>query len=160
MTNPILTKAAAEIEARGRISFADVKRLERRILPHGVTCRDEAEALIHLDRSVPRADKSWNAWFVAVMVDFVVWSERPTGIVNEEAAAWLSAALDVPAPSRNARRLIEAIVAEALRVHEQLACRDGEPVSDNADEAVRDTAPSAIAATLALPEPAALPIAA
>ena len=43
----------------------------------GVTV-PEAEFLIRLDRVASRADRSWNEWFVAVMVDYVVWSERPT----------------------------------------------------------------------------------
>jgi hypothetical protein len=124
MNEARLIAVATEIEARGRINFADVRRLERDILPDGVTSRAEAEILIRLDRDVPRADRTWNAWFVAAMVDFVVWSERPTAVVNEEAAAWLSAALDEPTPCRNARRLIAAIVAEAERVHESLAERD------------------------------------
>jgi hypothetical protein len=120
MTEP-LRQIAAEIEARGRICFADVRRLERDILPHGVANREQAETLIRLDRIASRADRSWSDWFVAVMVDFVVWSERPTGVVNEDAAVWLSDALDVPTPSRNARRLVNAIVAEAERTHERLA---------------------------------------
>lgn len=120
MNQDRLHDAAAEIEGRGRIQFGDVKRLERDVLPDGVTCREEAEILIRLDRAVSRTDRAWGAWFVAVLVDYVVWSERPTGIVNEEAATWLSDALDVPAPTRNARRLVDAIVAEALRVHERL----------------------------------------
>jgi len=111
---------AAEIEARGRICFADVRRLERDILPDGIASREQAEALITLDRVAGRADRSWADWFVAVMVDFVVWSERPTGVVNEDAARWLSEALDVPTPTRNARRLVNAIVAQAERVHESL----------------------------------------
>jgi hypothetical protein len=121
MNHDRLRDVAAEIESRGRVNFADVKRLERDLLPDGVTCREEAEILIRLDRSVTRSDRAWGAWFVAVLVDYVVWSERPTGIVNEDAATWLSDALDVPSPTRNARRLVDAIVAEALRVHERLA---------------------------------------
>lgn len=115
-----LAQIAAEIESRGRIFFADVRRLSRDILPEGVTSREEAEILIHLDRIVRRTDRAWGDWLVAVMVDFVVWSERPTGVVNEDAAMWLSATLDVPRPSRHARRIVEAIVAEAERVHESL----------------------------------------
>ncbi|WP_293854129.1 hypothetical protein [uncultured Alsobacter sp.] len=119
MTEALRT-IAAEIETRGRICFADVRRLERDILPDGIASREQAETLIALDRVAGRADRSWSEWFVAVMVDFVVWSERPTGVVNEEAARWLSDALDVPTPTRNARRLVNAIVAEAERVHESL----------------------------------------
>lgn len=138
MNQTRLTDAAAEILARGRISFADVKRLERDLLPHGVSCREQAEVLIRLDREVPRADRTWNSWFVAVMVDFVVWSERPTAVVNEEAATWLSDALDSPTPTRNAGRLVRAIVAEAERVHERLTA--GRP-ADETDEIEVSIAP-------------------
>src|SRR3954451_18769994 len=92
---------AAEIQHRGRLGFGDVRRLEREILPHGVTCRREAEILIGLDRAVPRADRAWDEWFVAIMVGYVVWSERPTAVFNENAAMWLSAALEEPVPTRN-----------------------------------------------------------
>src|SRR4051794_17465553 len=101
-----LNDFAAAIERRGRIGFGDVRRFDRDILPHGVTCREEAEILIRLDCVSSRADRSWNEWFVAVMVDYVVWSERPTAIVNEEAALWLSLALEQPAHTRNGRRLV------------------------------------------------------
>ncbi len=115
-----LNGMVAEIEHRGRIGFGDVRRLERDILPNGVTCRAEAEVLIRLDRAASRADRAWNEWFVAVMVDYVVWSERPTAIVNEDAALWLSAALEEPVPTRNGGRLVRAIVSQAERVHERL----------------------------------------
>lgn len=118
-----LNDIAAEIERRGRIGFGDVRRLERDILPHGVTCREEAEILIRLDRVASRADRSWNEWFVSVMVDYVVWSERPTAIVNEAAAVWLSVALEEPVPTRNGGRLVRAIVSEAERVHERLTAQ-------------------------------------
>ena len=118
-----LNDIAAAIERRGRIGFGDVRRLERDILPDGVTCREEAEILIRLDRETARADRAWNEWFVTVMVDYVVWSERPTGIVNEHAAMWLSTALEEPVPTRNAGRLVRAIVAEAERVHERLSAQ-------------------------------------
>lgn len=124
MTLSLLLEAADEIETRGRISFADVRRLQRDILPDGISGREEAEVLIRLDRAIRKTDRAWGHWFVAVLVDYVVWSERPTGIVNEEAAMWLSEALDVPKLTRNARRLIDAIVAEAERVHESLTAGD------------------------------------
>ncbi len=100
-----------------------MRRLERDILPHGVTYREAAEILIQLDRAVSRADRTWNDWFVVVMVDYVVWSERPTAIVNEEAALRLSPALEQPVPTPNGRRLVRAIVSEAERVHERLTAQ-------------------------------------
>ena len=145
MTPSLLLEAAADIEARGRIRFADVRRLQRDVMPDGVTCREEAEVLIRLDRGMRKTDRAWGDWFVAVLVDYVVWSERPTGIVNEEAAMWLSEALDVPRPTRNARRLVDAIVAEAERVHESLT----RAADDGADIEIIVSAPQCQATSLA-----------
>jgi hypothetical protein len=120
MTDRLRSEADA-IAARGRVSFADVRRLQRDLLPDGVSSRDEAEILISLDHAVSRADRSWTDFFVTSLVDFVVWAERPTGIVNEEAATWLSDRLDSDTMTPRGRALIRAIVAEAERVHERLA---------------------------------------
>src|SRR3954454_13302426 len=48
--------------AKSRITFGDVCRVRRDILPDGVTCREEAELLLRVDRLVGRADRSWIEW--------------------------------------------------------------------------------------------------
>ena len=47
-----------------RISFGDLRRLQRDILPDRITTREEAEILLALDRSVDRADRSWRDYLV------------------------------------------------------------------------------------------------
>lgn len=121
MTSDRLRQAAEEIIGRGRIAFADVRRLRRDILPDGVSSREEAEMLIRLDQETARSDRAWTEFFVSELVDFVVWAERPTGIVDEEAAMWLSDALDRGRATRSSRALVHAIVREAERVHESLS---------------------------------------
>ena len=121
MTSDRLRQAAEEIISRGRIAFADVRRLRRDLLPDGVSSREEAEILIRLDQETARSDRAWTEFFVSELVDFVVWAERPTGIVDEEAAIWLSDALDRGRATRSSRALVHAIVREAERVHESLA---------------------------------------
>ena len=40
-----------------RIGFGDIRRLQRDILPDGITTREEAEVLIALDQAIERIDK-------------------------------------------------------------------------------------------------------
>src|SRR6185369_14207759 len=90
MINSSLQAFASNVQKAGRISFGDVQRLQRDILPDGISSRAEAELLLTLDQSVSRADRAFADWLVAMMVDFVVWGMRPTGTVDAETAAWLT----------------------------------------------------------------------
>ena len=67
VTKALLTK---------RIGFGDLRRLQRDILPDGITTRDEAEVLIALDRSIERIDKAWPRRWSAVLPGS--WSGRWT----------------------------------------------------------------------------------
>ena len=87
MINSSLQAFASKVQSAGRISFGDVKRLQRDILPNGICSRAEAELLLTLDQIVSRADRAFADWLVAMMVDFVVWGVRPTGSVDAEAVA-------------------------------------------------------------------------
>src|SRR4051794_391990 len=88
-----LTEFASKAREKKRISFGDVQRLQRDILPGGLRSREEAELLTDLDRGVARVDPAWSRFLIATLMDFVVWAERPTGIVEEDTARWLAAAL-------------------------------------------------------------------
>jgi len=70
VTKALLTK---------RIGFGDLRRLQRDILPDGITTRDEAEVLIALDRAIERIDKAWTEALVARVTRFVVWASDPPG---------------------------------------------------------------------------------
>ena len=87
MINSSLQAFASNVQKAGRISFGDVKRLQRDILPNGISSRAQAELLLTLDQTVSRADRAFADWLVAMMVDFVVWGLRPTGSVDAEAVA-------------------------------------------------------------------------
>jgi hypothetical protein len=115
MDRNLLSDFAAKAVERNRISFGDVQRLRRSILPDGLGCRAEAEALLSLDRKVGKADPAWERWLVATLVDFVVWAERPTGVVDEDTALWLAAALSGggSGASRRARLIAREIAEEA-----------------------------------------------
>jgi hypothetical protein len=87
MINSSLQAFASNVQKAGCISFGDVQRLQRDILPDGISSRGEAEFLLTLDQIVSRADRAFADWLVAMVVDFVVWGLRPTGTVDAETAA-------------------------------------------------------------------------
>ncbi len=103
-----------------RITFEDVRRLQRWILPDGISSREEAEALIALELVVDKADPAWSEYLVSAVVDFVVWSCRPTGHVDQEASQWLLAALSSREPTRTTQRLVRQILTEAEGTDEAL----------------------------------------
>ncbi|NNM72895.1 hypothetical protein [Enterovirga aerilata] len=106
---------------RGEISRADVLSLRRDVLPNGIETRDEADVLIALDRALHEKDESWGAFLVQTVVDFVVWSSRPTGRVDRETAEWLIASLGCGAgPTKTAVTIAFEIVREAETSDEAL----------------------------------------
>jgi hypothetical protein len=121
MSSPSLQNFATKAIETRRITFADVRRLQRDILPEGIASREEAEILIDVDGRVGRSDHAWIDWLVAAVVDFAVWGERPTGYVEGEAARWLMATLSARGTPTKAGRLIAREVArEAEAVDEAI----------------------------------------
>ena len=107
--------------ARGEISRADVHALRRDVLPNGIESRDEADVLIALDRALHDKDEIWSPFMVQAVVDFVVWSSRPTGRVDRDTAEWLTASLGCgTGPSATAVRIAFEIVREAESSDEEL----------------------------------------
>ena len=97
-----------------RITFGDVRRLQRDYLPHGVASREDAEALIRLDGMIERTDRAWTDWLVAAIFDFAVFSERSVDAVASGTCEWLMdslAALDI---STKATRRLERDLQQAL----------------------------------------------
>ena len=78
MINAALQIFVNKVQVAGRISFGDVKRLQRDILPDGISSREETELLLTLEQTAAWVDAAFGDWLVAMMVDFVVWGMRPT----------------------------------------------------------------------------------
>lgn len=102
----------AGVQERGRIGRDDVRLLQRDILPNGVENRDEADVLIALDRAIPSKDVTWSAFVIQTVVDFVVWTSRPTGRIDRDTAEWLVASLGC---GRGPTDVALAIAFEAVR---------------------------------------------
>lgn len=82
-----------DVMAKGGMDRDDVRRLQRDILPDGVECRDAADVLVALDRAVSEKDIAWSAFVIQAVVDFVVWTSRPTGRIDRDTAEWLVGSL-------------------------------------------------------------------
>jgi hypothetical protein len=115
MIHPSLSEFADRLRAKNRITFADVQRLRRDVLPDGIASREDAELLMALDRDVSRSNPEWESWLVAMVVDFVVWTERPTGVVHEDTAVWLTATLngEGAGTTKTGRLIAREVVQEA-----------------------------------------------
>ncbi len=102
--------------ARGRISFGDVRRLQRGCLPTGIRTREEAEALIALNAKLVRADRTWAQWLVGAVADFVAKHdecEQSEGATAE----WMAPLLAASAPATNlGRRIARQIRRELVRL--------------------------------------------
>ncbi len=105
---------------RNRISFGDLRRLQRTVLPHGLVTREQAEVLIALEQTITRTDKAWAGFLVAALTDFVVWRSSSLGRVEPETAAWLVASLSCGRPTRTTGMIARAIVREARHCEEPL----------------------------------------
>jgi hypothetical protein len=97
-----------------RITFGDVRRLQRDYLPHGFSNREQVEMLLHLDGMIDRADRAWADWLTAAIFDFAVFSERSVDVVESGTCDWLLdhlAALDI---STKVTRRLERDLQQAL----------------------------------------------
>lgn len=132
-------------------SASDGLRDERPdLLPAVIRSRAEAETLIRLDRMVSPADPAWRPRLVAALVDFVVWSERPTGLVREASVRWLAAALAAGGArsAATARLVAREIAAEAHAFENEalaILATLGEGANDNRSPPLRPAIPSAAA---------------
>jgi hypothetical protein len=125
-----------------RITFGDVRRLQRDYLPRGLASREQIELLLHLDGMIDRADRAWADWLAAAIFDFAVFGERSVDAVASGTCDWLLdhlAALDI---STKVTRRLERDLHQAL-----------EPIApiEYVDEAAEPA--EAIADALPLPAP-------
>src|SRR5215207_604656 len=102
-----------------RIRFADLRRLQRDVLPEGPSTRDEAEALLALDQVVQRADRAWPDYLASAIKEFVLSGSTPPGSVDGETAEWLIAALSC-SRAKTALAVAREVVREAEHADEAL----------------------------------------
>lgn len=98
---------------RNRITFGDVRRLQRDCLPHGITSRQQAEILLRLDHMVERADRAWTDWLTAAVFDFAIFSERSVDATASGTGEWLLDVLAALEVSTKATRRLERDLLQA-----------------------------------------------
>ena len=110
-----------DVMRNAEITTSDVHRLQRDIMPDGICSRDEADVLIALDRAVHEKAPAWSAYSIQAVVDFVVWTSRPTGYVDCETAHWLTTSLSSgTGPTPVALAIAFEVVRECERADEVL----------------------------------------
>ena len=104
-----------------QICDVDVHRLARTILPHGAISHEVIDVLVALDRAVGTPNANWAEFLVATTVEYVVWTNRPTGIISRDLAQWLITTLSIgEGPTETAMRIAFEVVREADRCDETL----------------------------------------
>jgi hypothetical protein len=113
MINTALSAFVSKATAKNRITFGDMRRLQRDVLPDGAVSREGAELLITLDRNIGKTDRSWADYLVETIMEFVVWVEEPTGVIDDDTVLWLAEALSSGgALTKNGRRIAREVARE------------------------------------------------
>jgi hypothetical protein len=119
MTVGLREFASKALEAK-RIRFADLRRLQRDVLPCRITNRVEAEVLLALDGTVDRADRDWTDYVVPAVVEFAIWGLEPVGRIDQDKATWLAAAASTARP-KSAAAIMRQVRRHAPQIDE--GCR-------------------------------------
>ena len=125
-----------------RIRFADLRRLQRDILPYRITTREEVEMLLSLDATIERADRDWRQYLVPAVAQFAVWGLEPVGRIDQVKADWLLEAVAL-APPKTGSAIIRHVIIEAPLIDDAVTLRP--------KPAARETLPPAPSELLAVP---------
>jgi hypothetical protein len=121
MNKAVLRSVIADALDTGVVTIENWRRLRSEVLADGLTCREEVDLLIALDRSDVVLPDGWADGLTAAVLDYAVWTERRTGGIDAEAASWLIATLSAGAGlTDTARRIAFEVVKEADGVDESL----------------------------------------
>ena len=101
--------------AAARVDTADVCRLRSILGDAPGLSAAEVETLFELERVATAKCAEWVAFLVDCVTDYIVWQQRPTGVVTSAQAEWLLAQADA-CRSVGAFAALVNILAEAHRV--------------------------------------------
>lgn len=102
----------AALLGKRHITRDDVTALRTSDVALGLRSRAEAEMMFAIDRSRGEKCRAWGEFLVEALTDFVVWDQRPIGVLTEDMALWLSDQVgETPTPAGLA--LLVAITDEA-----------------------------------------------
>ena len=112
-----LDERRAALVAMERLRDLDatvVRDLRRDVFGDGTVSQDEADVLFDLERAARPRCPEWGEFFVETIVDFLLWQQRPSGVLNEAQAEWLIAQTDRTA-TLTAFAVLVAVLEEAHR---------------------------------------------
>jgi hypothetical protein len=133
MIGHMLREFVDKVIDRKCITEDDMNILRHQCINDEIFNRETVDVLVALDRIVVNRCEAWREYLVATVVDFAVWTSRPTGIIDKETANWLVTTLSAgEGPTDNAMTIAFEVVREAERCDELLvsfAMRRGAGVS-------------------------------
>ena len=107
--------AISALMRAGTITPESVISLRRLLLAETGINRQEAEALLALERAGFVTCPEWHEFLTEAIVEHMVWELRPSGVLNEEQAEWLVAQCD-QARTFTAFSILVTVLNEAHRV--------------------------------------------
>lgn len=107
--------ALVEIERLRALDAATVRSLRYDLFRGDALTREEADALFDVERTARPDCREWQDFFVCAIVDYLLWQQRPSGVLNEEQAEWLIGQAD-RARTFNAFAALVATIEEAHRI--------------------------------------------
>ncbi len=96
-----------------RIDARAVRELRYDLFRGDAIGRDEADALFEIERTRPDCPE-WSEFFVDTILDYLLWQQRPSAMLNEPKAEWLMGQVDRPC-TLAAFALLVAVLEEAQR---------------------------------------------
>lgn len=97
------------------ITREDVAALRGTDVAFGLRSAAEAEMVFAIERQRGDKCRAWGEFLVEALTDYVVWDQRPSGVLTEDAALWLSDKVgETPTPACLA--LLVAILDEVETV--------------------------------------------
>jgi hypothetical protein len=103
--------------AKNRITFGDVRRLQRDYFPDGISSYEDIKTLLDLDARVERTDRAWTAWVVSAVCEFAVHGEQSVATDVSRTVECLPL-LETAVPTTARRRIMRAIRSKLRRVRE------------------------------------------
>jgi hypothetical protein len=102
----------------GMLEAGEALTLRRWFYGDGMVHREDAESLFRVNRALKGKFRDFNALFVELLTDYVVYQLLPTGRVTEEQADWLVAQMGGPGATVETAAELDLLVEVMEEAHE------------------------------------------
>jgi hypothetical protein len=86
--------ALVAMERLRAVNAETVRQLRYTLFRGDALTQDEAEALFDIERSAEPHSEDWAEFLVDTIVDYLLWQQRPSGVLSEAQAEWLISQVD------------------------------------------------------------------